>query len=73
MEHVSLTEPAANEMDCFVCEAGCVHFEYGYMLVNFSREQFFKVAEMFDEVRQEILREDELKDWKEEILIEEAI
>ena len=41
--------------------------------MNFSREQFFKVAEMFDEVRQEILKEDELKDWKEEILIEETI
>ncbi len=73
MEHLSFTQPEADEIDCFVCEAGCVHFEYGYLLLNFSREQFFKVAEMFDEVRQEILKEDGLKDWDEDILIEKTI
>ena len=73
MEHLNSIQPEADEIDCFVCEAGCVHFEYGYLLLNFSKEQFFKVAEMFDEVRQGILKENKLEDWDDDILIEKTL
>jgi hypothetical protein len=72
-EHAVLVEPKEREMDCFVCEAGCVHFQYGYLLLNFSQEKFFEIVELFEEVRKEILQDNRIKDWSSEIIIEKEL
>ncbi len=68
LQHSSQSEPGLEDIDCFACESGCVHFEYGSTMLSFSRETFMYVAELFAEARQDILDEEELlNDWSDRI------
>lgn len=68
LQHSTRSEPKLEDIDCFACESGCVHFEYGSTILSFSRETFMYVAELFDEARQDLFREDSLlNEWSDEI------
>lgn len=68
MHNTIRSEPAINEIDCFACDSGCVHFEFGSTILSFRRETFLHIAELFAETRAEMLSEETLTDdWSEEI------
>ncbi len=68
MHNTTRSEPSLDEIDCFSCERGCVHFEFGSTILSFKRDTFFHIAELFAETRAEMLADETLTDdWSEEI------
>jgi hypothetical protein len=40
---------------CYKCTAGCVHFEFGNLLLTFSPQQFLAVSAAFAATRRQLL------------------
>jgi len=41
------------------CTAGCVHLEYGNLMLTFTPQQFLAVSEMIGKVRRQLLTENQ--------------
>jgi hypothetical protein len=46
-------------VNCYTCTAGCVHLEYGNLMLTFTPQQFLALSEVIGKVRQQLLMENE--------------
>jgi hypothetical protein len=56
-EHKAAAQAIA--VRCYKCTAGCVHFEFGNLMLTFSRQQFLAVFAAFAAARSQLLAEQE--------------
>lgn len=58
-EHKQAPAAAVARVRCYKCAEGCLHLEYGNVMLTFSEEQFLAFAEVVTTTRQRLLQERE--------------
>lgn len=72
MQHIQRSKPTLDEIDCFHCESGCVHFEFGSTMLTFDKETFLHITELFNEAKNEMYADERLTgDWTDELPFDE--
>ncbi|HYE75855.1 MAG TPA: hypothetical protein VEF04_21100, partial [Blastocatellia bacterium] len=55
-KHLNQSEGRLN-INCHKCSAGCIHLEYGNLMLTFSQEQFLAFSEVISKTRLLLLQE----------------